>query len=119
MMGGKGGSSTETALTGDTLAKATSAAVAAGGSGSTVVRASTEDDNSNSAVKYEVLVKKSDGTCLMVYLDASFKVVSTEAAGQGWPWAAAHGGHGKGQCAGDRPAPRPPALPTAPDQGAI
>ena len=88
-MGGKG-SSTETPLTGDALTQATSAAVAAGGTGSTVERASTEDDNSNTAVKYEVMVKKSDGTSLMVFLDASFQVVSTEAAQAG------HMGGGRG-----------------------
>ena len=79
--GGRGNG--ETALTGDTLAQVQAAALAAAGSGSTLIRASNETDNSDSTIKYEAFVKKSDGTSVKMYLDASFKVVSTENAPQG------------------------------------
>ena len=73
----------ETALTGDTLTQVQAAALAAAGSGSTFVSATNETDNSDSSIKYEAFVKKSDGTTVKMYLDASFKVVSTENAPQG------------------------------------
>jgi hypothetical protein len=73
----------ETALTGDTLTQVQTAALAAAGTGSTLVRATTETDNSDAAIKYEAFVKKSDGTTVKMYLDASFNVVSTENASQG------------------------------------
>jgi hypothetical protein len=79
----------ETALTGDALTQVQTAALAAGGDGSTLVRATTETDNSDSSIKYEAFVKKSDGTTVKMYLDASFTVVSTENAPQG-------GGHFRG-----------------------
>jgi hypothetical protein len=68
----------ETALTGDILAQVKAAAVAAAGSGSALQSATNETDNSDSSIKYEAFVTKSDGTSVKMYLDASFKVVSTE-----------------------------------------
>ena len=76
-MGGQ--RSDETALTGDTLAKVQAAALAAAGSGSTLIRAETDADGN---AKYEAHVRKADGTCVTVYLDESFKVVKTETAPQ-------------------------------------
>jgi uncharacterized membrane protein YkoI len=64
---------TETPLTGDTLAKATSAAEAAV-SGGTVIRAETDAEGA----AYEVHMKKSDGSTVTVKLDSSFNVTSTE-----------------------------------------
>jgi uncharacterized membrane protein YkoI len=78
--------SDETPLTGDTLAKVQAAALAAAGSGSTLIRAETDADGN---AKYEAHVTKADGTCVTVYLDESFKVVKTETAPQ-----AGAGGHG-------------------------
>jgi hypothetical protein len=80
---GKHGNNGETALTGDTLAQVQAAALAAAGSGSTLISATNETDNSDSSIKYEAFVKQSDGTAVKMYLDASFKVVSTENAQQG------------------------------------
>jgi hypothetical protein len=96
-MGGNGGGANgETALSGDTLTKVTDAALAAAGTGSTLMRASTETDNSDASVKYEAAVKKADGTCLMVYLDASFKVVTTATGPQGgMNGEGMRGGHGR------------------------
>jgi hypothetical protein len=89
--------STETPLTGDTLTQVQNAAVKAAGAGSAVVRACTEDDNTNTNVKYEALVKKADGTYVMMYLDAGYNVVQTvnvpQHAGEG-----RHGGRGPGGC---------------------
>ena len=73
----------ETAVTGDTLAQVTTAALAAAGSGSTLTSATNETDSSDSSITYEAFVTKSDGTSVKMYLDASFKVVSTENAQQG------------------------------------
>jgi uncharacterized membrane protein YkoI len=70
--------SQETLLTGDTLTKASDAALAAV-PGGTVTRASTENDNSDSNAAYEVHVTKSDGTHVVVIEDASFTVLSTTA----------------------------------------
>ena len=75
-----GGDSDEIALTGDTLTQVTNAALAAAGTGSTLMRATTDDDG---IAKYEAHVKKADGTCVNIYLDESFKVVKTETAAQG------------------------------------
>ena len=75
---GRGGDhqrSDETPLTGDTLAKAEAAALAEVGSDATVMRAETDADGN---AKYEVHVKKADGTMVTVYLDESFNVVKTE-----------------------------------------
>lgn len=73
---GEGGQrSDETALTGDTLSKAQAAALAEVGSDATVMRAETDADGN---AKYEVHVKKADGTMVTVYLDESFNVVKTE-----------------------------------------
>lgn len=73
----KGGHSangmTETLLTGDELTSATKAAEAAE-PGATVVRAETDAEGA----KYEVHMKKSDGSMVTVKLDASFNVTSTE-----------------------------------------
>ncbi|MGB4800710.1 MAG: PepSY domain-containing protein [Candidatus Saccharimonadales bacterium] len=65
---------TETVLTGDDLSKATAAAQAAV-SGGTVLRAETDADGEGT---YEVHMKKSDGSLTTVFLDANFKVTSTE-----------------------------------------
>lgn len=89
-MGGQ--RSDETALTGDTLAQAQAAALAAVGSDATVVRAETDADG-NAA--YEVHVKKADGTMVTVYLDESFKVVKTEEGHRGM------GGRHGGDCDGE------------------
>jgi uncharacterized membrane protein YkoI len=64
---------TETVLTGDNATKATAAAQAAV-PGATVIRAETDADGD----KYEVHMKKSDGSLVTVKLDANFKVTSTE-----------------------------------------
>jgi uncharacterized membrane protein YkoI len=76
--------SDETPLTGDTLTQAQAAALAAVGSDATVIRAETDADGN---AKYEVHMKKADGTVVTVYLDESFKVVKTEEGHVG-------GGHG-------------------------
>ncbi len=63
----------ETPLTGTDLQKADAAATAAV-PGATVIRAET---NSSGASKYEVHMKKSDGTYVTVELDSNFKVTNT------------------------------------------
>jgi uncharacterized membrane protein YkoI len=90
--GGRGGGqrSDETVLTGDTLAQVQSVALAAAGSGSTLVRAETDADGN---AKYEAHIKQADGTYVTVYVDESFKVVKTEAWSQGD--GPRGGGHGK------------------------
>jgi hypothetical protein len=65
----------ETLLTGDTLTKVQAAAVAKVGSDATVVRVETDADG-NAA--YEAHMTKADGTCVTVYVDESFNVVSVE-----------------------------------------
>jgi uncharacterized membrane protein YkoI len=75
----------ETALTGDTLAKATAAAKAKV-PGATVDRAEIESDGS---AKYEVHMTKTDGSHVTVKLDAAFKVTSVDTN-------AGRGGHGPG-----------------------
>ena len=87
--------SDETALTGDTLAQAQAAALAAVGSDATVMRAETDADG-NAA--YEVHVRKADGTMVTVYLDESFKVVKTEEGRMGM--GGRHGGDCDGDCDG-------------------
>ncbi len=94
-----GGNSNETALTGDALTKATAAATAAAGAGSTVISATTEDPAENTGAAYEVKVKKSDGTCVEYLLDSSFKVVKTETAPMG-DGGHMGGGHGRGMMNG-------------------
>jgi len=66
---------TETLLTGDDLAKATTAAATAA-PGSTVVRAETDADGD----AYEVHITKADGTKATVKLNADFTVRTVEAA---------------------------------------
>jgi hypothetical protein len=80
------GNPAETALTGDTLASATSAAEGAV-PGGTVERASTEDPSDASGAAYEVHVTKTDGSEVEVLLDSSFKVLAVNAS--------KHGGHGR------------------------
>ncbi len=80
--GGGGQRSDETALTGDALTQAQAAALAEVGTDATVVRAETDADGN---AKYEVHVKKADGTMVTVYLDESFKVVKTEEGRMGGP----------------------------------
>ena len=71
--GGRGGPN-ETALTGDDAEKATAAATAAV-EGGTVIRVETDADG---GATYEAHVRKSDGTEVVVLMDGSFKVTSTE-----------------------------------------
>jgi uncharacterized membrane protein YkoI len=89
--GGPG--SGETELTGATATAAKAAAVAK--VGGTADRASTENDSSNSAAAYEVLVTKADGSHVKVILDKNDNVLSVEtgpgAGGLGGP-----GGPGDG-----------------------
>ena len=73
-----GGGGNETALTGDTLAKAKAAAEASV-SGGTAEQASTEDPGDASGAAYEVHVKKSDGSEVKVLEDKDFKVIATQA----------------------------------------
>jgi hypothetical protein len=84
-----GGDGDETTLTGSTLTQVTNAALAAAGTGSTLMNATTDDDG---IAKYEAHVKKADGTCVEIYLDESFKVVKTETVDQG-----DRGGEGMGR----------------------
>lgn len=63
----------EEELTGDTATKAIAAAKAKV-SDATVIRAETDAEGAT----YEVHMKKSDGSIVTVYLDAEFKVTSTE-----------------------------------------
>jgi uncharacterized membrane protein YkoI len=72
--GGPGGSG-ETALTGTTLDQV-KAAVASYLPGSTLDRASTENDG-KSTDAYEAHVTKADGTRVTVFLDSSFNVTGT------------------------------------------
>ena len=82
----------ESALTGDTLAKVTAAAIAK--VGGTVDSATTENDGSNTAAAYEAHVTKADGTHVKVILDSSFTVLGTESGGAGGP--GGRHGHGPG-----------------------
>ena len=77
--GGPGGRGDETALTGDTLAKASAAALAkvAGGK---VVRAET-DAGGNAA--YEVHMTNASGAPVTVYVDKDFNVVSVDTSTHG------------------------------------
>jgi len=90
----------ETLLTGTDLAQATAAAEAAE-PGATVIRAETD---SSGDAKYEVHMKKKDGTYVTVELDASFKVTGTET------------GFGPGPAGSKAPTGTPPsgAAPTPP-----
>jgi uncharacterized membrane protein YkoI len=90
--GGRGNHGTETALTGDNLAKATAAAKTAV-PGATVDRAEADADGA----KYEVHMTKSDGSEVTVKLDAAFKVTGTETGG---PGGGGHGGGGPHQANG-------------------
>jgi uncharacterized membrane protein YkoI len=73
--GGPGGQrSDETPLTGDTLSKATAAALAKV-SGGTVVRAETDGDGK---ALYEVHMKNASGAQVTVYLDKDFNVTSVD-----------------------------------------
>jgi len=75
--GGHGpGGNDETELTGDAATKAKAAAVAK--VGGTADGASTENDSSNAAAKYEVHVAKADGTHVEVILDQDYNVLSVE-----------------------------------------
>jgi uncharacterized membrane protein YkoI len=67
--------SDETVLTGSTAEQVKAAALAKVGSDATVQRVET-DSESNAA--YEAHVTKADGTCVTVYVDESFNVVSVE-----------------------------------------
>jgi uncharacterized membrane protein YkoI len=80
---GRGGGSGETPLTGDLATKASAAAVAK--VGGTADGATTENDSSNAAAKYEVHVTKADGTHVKVILDSSLAVLSVETQPNGGP----------------------------------
>src|SRR5262249_34114288 len=74
---GKGpGGNGETDLTGDAATKAKAAALAK--VGGTADRATTENDSSTTAAKYEVHVTKTDGTHVVVILDQDYNVLSVE-----------------------------------------
>jgi uncharacterized membrane protein YkoI len=109
----------ESPLTGATLTAVQNAALAAVGSGSTLVWATTEDDNANSNVKYEAMVKKADGTCVIVYLDANYKVVEQVSAPQGGGrHGRGPGGEGRG-CRGTTPQGTTPSTGTSTTGGTI
>jgi uncharacterized membrane protein YkoI len=74
--GNAGGGNGETELTGDIATKAKAAAIAS--AGGTADRATTETDSSNTAAAYEVHVTKADGSHVVVILDKSYAVLSTE-----------------------------------------
>ena len=83
---------TETALTGDTAEKVKAAALEAV-PGGTVLRVETDDDGS----PYEAHVRKTDGTEVVVKLDADFKVTSVDefgGRGPGGPGGRHHDGDG-------------------------
>ena len=71
----RGQRSDETLLTGTTAEQVTAAALAEVGSDATVNRVETDGDG-NAA--YEAHITKADGTCVTVYVDESFQVVSVE-----------------------------------------
>jgi len=82
----------ESELSGETTAKAKTAALAAV-PGGTVLRASTEDPSDPSKAAYEVHVRKSDGSEVAALLDSSFKVLAVNAAPA----------HGRDGCPGGPP----------------
>ena len=83
------GNPNETALTGDTLKRASDAAIAANPR-ATVDFATTEDSSENTGAAYELHITKADGTHATVLEDSAFKVLSTSAdQHRGFP-----GGHG-------------------------
>jgi hypothetical protein len=87
----------ETLLTGTDLAQATAAAQAAE-PGATVIRAETD---SSGDAKYEVHMKKADGTYVTVELDSTFTVTGTAT------------GFGPGPSGGRAPTGTPPTPPTS------
>ncbi len=87
--GAGGRAHNETPLTGDTLKRASGAAIAAN-PGATVNRASTEDPAEGTGAAYEVKITKADGTRTEVLESSSFAVASTKADG------GRHGGPGRG-----------------------
>lgn len=96
----------ETPLTGDTLAKASAAAIAK--VGGTVEAATTENAGRVTGAAYEVHVTKADGSHVTVVLDKGFAVLSVETGvphggpggGPGGP-SGGPGGHGETPIAGD------------------
>ena len=84
----------ETALTGDTLSKATAAALAKV-PGAKVVRAETDADGN---ALYEVHMTNAAGAPVTVYLDKDFAVVSVDTSAHGGkgPHGGPHGGPGGG-----------------------
>jgi len=75
----------ETPLTGQTLASASAAAIAAN-PGATVDSASTEADSSLSGAAYEVHITQADGTRALVIEDSSFNVLATQDETTSGPW---------------------------------
>src|SRR4051794_40511364 len=88
--GTAGGGGEETPLTGDTLAKATAAALAKVPGGK-VVRAETDADGN---ALYEVHMTNAAGAPVTVYLDKGFAVVGVDTDAHGGH--GAHGGGGRG-----------------------
>jgi uncharacterized membrane protein YkoI len=90
----RAGHTPETALSGDIATQAKAAAVAK--VGGTADSATTENDSSDAAAKYEVHVTKTDGTRVTVILDGSFAVLGVETGGPGGPGGPGdhHRGHG-------------------------
>src|SRR5262245_38867126 len=89
----------ETPLTGDTLAKATAAALAKVPGGK-VVRAETEADG-NAA--YEVHMTDAAGAPVTVYLDKDFSVVGVDTRARGGGRHGGRGHHGGGQRSDETP----------------
>jgi uncharacterized membrane protein YkoI len=96
---GKAGHTPETALTGDTLAKVTAAALAK--VGATVDAATTENDSSNAAALYEAHVTKADGTHVTVILDSAYGVLSVETGCPGGRGGGPGGRNGETELTGD------------------
>lgn len=82
----------ETALTGDTLASVTKAALAKE-PGAKVVRAETDADGT---APYEVHMTTAAGANVTVYVDKNFDVVSVDTSDHGGPGGRDHGGGPRG-----------------------
>jgi hypothetical protein len=90
---GHRGDPDEKALTGDTLKRASDAALAAN-AGAKVDFATTEDPAENTGATYEVHITKADGTRATVLEDEDFSVLSTKTdVGNGDPGGFGHGGN--------------------------
>src|SRR3954453_18145637 len=92
----KPGRTSETALTGDVLAKVKAAAIAK--VGGTVDSATTENDSTTAAAVYEAHVTKADGTHVEVILDKDYNVLAVQ-TGRNGGGHGHHGGSGNGETA--------------------